>query len=98
MNRQQSAMQEPGWNCGRADQHASVSRKQSSEDRRTKNEDGGSDAHELIKRAGENLMRVKLERDQTRNGAATERAENPGAHRHWRSMFKKGLVKESPQL
>ena len=36
----------------------------------------------------ENLMSVQFERDQTWNGARAKRAENPGAHRHGRSMFK----------
>src|SRR5439155_25097472 len=70
------------------DEHARVSRKQSSEDRRTKSEDARGDAQELIECAGEDLMRVQFESDQTRNGASAERAKNPGAHRHGRSMFK----------
>src|SRR6266478_9900794 len=88
MNRQQGAMQKPRGNRGGADQHASVSREESSEDRCTTNEDAGSDAQELIECAREDLMRVQFERDQTRDGAGTERAENPGAHRHGGSMFK----------
>ena len=88
MNRQQGAMQKPRGNRRRANQHAGISRKQSPEDRRTKNEDAGRDAQYLIEAAGENLMGVQFERDQTRNGAGAERAENPGAHRHGRSMFK----------
>src|SRR5882724_4693504 len=88
MNRQQGAMQKPRWNRGGADQHASVSRKQSSEDCRTKNENAGGDAQELIECAREDLMRVQFECDQTRNSACAERAENPGAHRHCGSMFK----------
>src|SRR6266704_4399459 len=88
MNRQQGAMQKPRGNRGGADQHASVSRKESSEDCRSTNEDAGSDAQELIECAREDLMRVQYERDPTRNGARAERAENPGAHRHGRSMFK----------
>src|SRR5438132_6410286 len=88
MDRQQSAMQKPRWNRGGADQHASVSREQSSEDRRTKNEGAGGDAQKLIECAREDLMRVQFERDQTRNAARAERAENPGAHRHCGSMFK----------
>src|SRR6266487_4037772 len=88
MNRQEGAMQKPRGNRGGADQHASVGRKQSSEDRRTKNEDAGGDTQKLIECAREDLMRVQFERDQTRNGAGAERAENPGAHRHGRSMFK----------
>src|SRR6266853_5698441 len=88
MNRQQGAMQKPRGNRGGADQHASVSRKQSSEDRRTKNEDARGDTQELIEYARKDLMRVQFERDQTRNGAGAERAENPGAHRHGRLRFK----------
>src|SRR6266550_2530604 len=88
MNWQQGAMQEPRGNCAGADQHASVSRKQSSEDRRTKNEDVGGDTQQLIQCASEDLMRMQFERDQTWNGAGAERAENPGAHRHGGSMFK----------
>src|SRR4029077_554419 len=89
MNRQQSAMQKPRGNRGRADQHARVSRKQSSEDRRTKNENAGRDAQKLIECAGEDVVSMQFKRDQPRNGAGAERAENPGAHRHRRSMFKK---------
>src|SRR5437762_7334203 len=48
MDRQQGAMQKPCWNYGGADQHARVSRKQSSEDRRTTNEDAGNDAQKLV--------------------------------------------------
>ena len=44
-------------------------------------------AQKLIECAGKNLMRVQFERDQTRNDASAEDAENPGAHRHGRSMF-----------
>src|SRR6266478_9781787 len=88
MDRQQRPVQKPRWNRGGADQHASVSREESSEDCRSTNEDAGSDAQELIECAREDLMRVQFERDQTRNGACAERAENPGAHRHGGSMFK----------
>ena len=42
---------------------------------------------ELIESAGEDLMRVQFERDQTWNSASAERAENPGAHRHGGLMF-----------
>src|SRR5438067_801357 len=87
MNRQQDAMQEPRWNRAGADQHASVSRKQSSEDCRTKNEGAGGDTQQLIQCASEDLVRVQFERDQTWNGAGAERAEDPGAHRHGGSMF-----------
>src|SRR5207244_13610461 len=88
MNRQQRPMQKPRWNRGSADQHASVSRKQSSEDRRTKNEDARGDAQELIECAYEDLMRMQFERDQTRNGARAEYAKDPGAHGHGRSMVR----------
>src|SRR5207249_6499780 len=88
MNRQQGAMQKPRWNRGGADQHASISREQSSEDRRTKNEDAGRDAQELIEWAREELMSMQFECDQSRNGARAERAKNPGTHGHGGSMFK----------
>src|ERR1700730_5682296 len=87
MNRQQCAMQKPRGNRRCSNEHAGVSREQSSKDCRTKNENPGGEAQELIKRAGENLTGMKLERDQTGNGAAAERAENPGAHRHGGAMF-----------
>src|SRR6266571_7043685 len=88
MNRQQGAMQKPCRDRGCSNQHARISREQSSEDRRTKNEKTGGEAQELIQCAGESLMSVQLERDQTRYGRGTERTENPGAHRHGGSMFK----------
>src|SRR4029450_10664588 len=81
-------MQKPRRNRGCADQHTCISGEQSSKDGRAKNEDSGSDAQELIERAGEDLMDVKLERNQTWNGAGPKRTQNPGAHRHRRSMFK----------
>src|SRR2546429_2790127 len=87
MDRQQRPVQKPRWNCGGTDQHARVSREQSSEDRRTKNEDAGDDAQELIECARKDLMRVQFECDQTWNCACAERAENPGTHGHCRSVF-----------
>src|SRR5438445_13301173 len=87
MNRQQRPMQKPRWNRGSADQHASVSRKQSSEDRRTKNEDARGDAQELIDYASGDLLRVQFERDHTQHGPRADCAKNPGAPRHGRSMF-----------
>jgi hypothetical protein len=94
MNRQRGAMQKPRGNRGGADQHASVSREQSSEDRRTKDEDAAGDAQELIECAREDQMRVQFERDQTRNGAGAERAENPGVPTslHARFIFAKKIL------
>ena len=82
MNGQQCAMQKPRWDYRRSDQYARISRKQRSKDRRAKNQNAGGNAQKLIECAGENLMRVQFERDQTRNCARAERAKNPRAHRH----------------
>src|SRR5437773_6661534 len=87
MNRQKCAMQKPRRNRGRANQHASIGSEQSSKDCRTKNEEAGSEAQELIECPAEDLMSVQFKRKQTRNGASAECAKNPGAHRHGRSMF-----------
>ena len=75
-------MQKPRGDRGCPNQDACVSREQSSEDRRTKNEDAGGDAQELIDCARENLTSVQFERDQAWNDTGTEGAEDPGAHRH----------------
>jgi len=48
MNRQQRAMQKPRGNRSRSNQDAGISREQSSENRRTENEDAARDAQELI--------------------------------------------------
>ena len=49
MNRQQCAMQKPRGNRRCSDEHAGVSREQSSKNCRTKNENPGGEAQELIK-------------------------------------------------
>src|SRR5260370_28400494 len=87
MNREKGAMQKPGRNRGGPNQHGRISREHSSEDVRAKNEEAGGDAQKLIECTAENLMGVQFERDQTWNGTRTKRTENPGAHRHGRSMF-----------
>src|SRR5207248_9732841 len=84
-------MREPRGNGGCPNQHASIGREQSSEDGRAKNEEAGREAQELIECPAEDLMSVQFKRKQTWNSASAERAKNPGAHRHGRSMF------ENPQ-
>src|SRR5439155_20737895 len=98
MDRQQRPVQKPRWNCGRTDQHARVSRKQSSEDRRTKNEEARNDAQKLIECVSENLSGVLFERDQALNGGVVECVEIPGSQRHGRSMFKNLLHLEQEVL
>src|SRR5437588_3096631 len=98
MDRQQRAMQKPRGDRGRANQDARISREQSSEDRRTKNEEARGDAQHLIQGAGKSLTGVQFERDQARNSTGAERAENPGAHRHGRSVFENAQhVEEKPR-
>src|ERR1041385_4466836 len=81
-------MQKPRRYRCRSDQDASISGKQHSEDRRTKNENPSCDAKGFIERARKTLMRMQFKRDQTRKDTRTECCEDPSAHRHGRLRFK----------
>src|SRR5436309_13896612 len=81
-------MQKPGGNRGHTQQNACVSRQEHSPKGRAQDQQKCDDLKKLVEVAGEDLLCVKLERNQTGNSTAAKKKHNPRTNGHWRLMLK----------